>query len=165
MVLIFPGFEKLPVVAFTLGVFASSCVQERWIQNCFPGYLSQVWTPLMSCCWTLTMAAAEHQDIRTQLLTPGFSFGKRRPSNGSEAAGSQRWSAPGFTFAARPQPGLLRRLLWCSSVVLWGCEPVALRGCWAAWPVRCKCYACAVKRQGGKRKRKFNNSKEFTRFR
>ena len=36
----------------------------------------------------------------------------------STRVGSQRWSAPGLTFAARPQPRLLRTLLWCSSVVL-----------------------------------------------
>ena len=41
----FPGFEKLPVVAFTFANF----VQERRIQNCFPVYLSQVWTPFMNC--------------------------------------------------------------------------------------------------------------------
>ena len=28
VVLIFPGFEKLPVVAFTFGVFAASHVQD-----------------------------------------------------------------------------------------------------------------------------------------
>ena len=38
-----PGFEKLPVVAFTFGAFAANFVQERGIQNCFPVDLSQAW--------------------------------------------------------------------------------------------------------------------------
>ena len=51
VVFIFPGFEKLPVVAFTFGVISASCVQECRIQNGFLVHLFQMWTPLMNCLW------------------------------------------------------------------------------------------------------------------
>ena len=50
----------------------------------------------------------------------------------------------------------------CKAVAVWGFTAARLLLCKAAgqrqWQ---KCCACAVKRQGGKRKRKFNNSKKF----
>ena len=54
-----PGFEKLPAVALTFGFIAANFVQERWIRNCFPVYLSQVWTPCMNCSGPSQMVVAE----------------------------------------------------------------------------------------------------------
>ena len=128
----FPGFEKLPVVAFTFGVFAASFVQERWIQNCFPVYLSQVWTPFMSVFGPRKWLPLKHSNIAADTRPPVWQpeIQQWKQSNGQPATARTRVYLCCKAAAKAAEKAFVVQL--CRAVVLRTCCTAGLLGCRAS---------------------------------